>query len=135
MAERKSAQAEQVEVQPAAAAAAAPPAAPPPAVDPSGPARDLPDQASPEARVKRATWRGNPGEYITPLLLAERDPATGEVTERIFHTPARDLSEADWQEMPAEHRTYVRSHHAYDVDTDAHVAEAVRAERAKDQQP
>ncbi len=72
--------------------------------------------------AKRATFNGNvaEGEYLTPLLIAERD-ADGNITERIFYTPGRDLTESEWQGMDPRHKEYVRKSKAYTVDSDATV--------------
>lgn len=87
-----------------------------PDTPPTPPAPEAPAAPTPPVR---AQFHGGPGEYLTPLLLAERDPETGVVTERILRTPGRDLTEDDWQAMPPEQRAYIRQSRHFSVQTDA----------------
>lgn len=99
---------------------------------PVPPVPDRPIQATPAHAPasdvpRRAQFKGEAGEYITPLLVAERDEETGAITERIYYTPGRDLTDDEWQAMPAAHREYVRTSPYYDVETDSAVRAAKRA--------
>lgn len=110
-----------------------------PEVVPSEQAVPVPDAPAehpdPQARAVeaplRARFKGAAGEYLTPLLVAERsdpDNPDSDVVERIYYTPGRDLTDDEWAAMPAVQRDYIRSSRHYEVATDREIRAAKRAE-------
>lgn len=110
-----------------AARAAGRPDGPPPPPDHPSPIQPTPPAAPAAAAARRAAFKGQPNEYLSPLLIAERNEATGEVIERIYYTPARDLTDDEWNAMPEQHREYVSKSSLYDVATTREVRAAKRA--------